>query len=37
MILKLGSKGVEVEKLQNFLGLPTNSNFDASVDIVFYV
>jgi putative chitinase len=33
MILKLGSQGVEVEKLQNFLGLPINGNFDAQVDI----
>ena len=33
MILKLGSKGVEVEKLQNFLGLPINGTFDAQVDI----
>ena len=32
MILKLGSQGVEVEKLQNFLGLPINGNFDAQVD-----
>ena len=32
MILKLGSKGTEVEKLQNFLGLPINGNFDESVD-----
>ena len=32
MILKLGSKGAEVEKLQNFLGLPINGNFDESVD-----
>lgn len=32
MILKLGSKGVEVEKLQNFLGLPINGNFDTQVD-----
>lgn len=32
MILKLGSKGVEVEKLQNFLGIPINGNFDVSVD-----
>jgi putative chitinase len=32
MLLKLGSKGVEVEKLQNFLGLPINGNFDESVD-----
>jgi putative chitinase len=32
MILKLGSKGGEVEKLQNFLGLPINGNFDESVD-----
>jgi putative chitinase len=32
MILKLGSKGVEVEKLQNFLGLPINGNFDESVE-----
>lgn len=34
MILKLGSKGTEVEKLQNFLGLPINGNFDESVDKV---
>jgi len=32
MILKLGSKGTEVEKLQNFLGVPINGNFDESVD-----
>ena len=32
MILKLGSVGVEVEKLQNFLGLPINGTFDVSVD-----
>jgi putative chitinase len=32
MILKLGSKGVEVEKLQNFLGLPINGTFDAQAD-----
>ena len=32
MILKLGSVGVEVEKLQNFLGLPINGTFDAQVD-----
>lgn len=32
MILKLGSKGTEVEKLQNFLGLPINGNFDELVD-----
>jgi putative chitinase len=32
MLLKLGSKGVEVEKLQNFLGLLINGNFDESVD-----
>lgn len=32
MILKLGSKGKEVEKLQNFLGIPINGNFDESVD-----
>jgi putative chitinase len=32
MILKLGSKGTEVEKLQNFLGLPINGNFDETVD-----
>ena len=32
MILKLGSQGVEVEKLQNFLGLPIKGTFDAQVD-----
>lgn len=32
MILKLGSKGVEVEKLQNFLGLPINGIFEESVE-----
>ena len=32
MILKLGSKGTAVEKLQNFLGVPINGNFDESVD-----
>ena len=32
MILKIGSKGHEVEKLQNFLGVPINGNFDKSVD-----
>lgn len=32
MILKLGSKGVEVEKLQNFLGIPINGNFDEYVE-----
>jgi putative chitinase len=32
MLLKLGSKGVEVEKLQNFLGLPINGTFDETTD-----
>ncbi len=32
MTLKLGSKGIEVEKLQNFLGLPINGTFDEKVD-----
>jgi putative chitinase len=32
MVLKLGSKGTEVEKLQNFLDVPINGNFDESVD-----
>lgn len=32
MILKLGSKGTAVEKLQNFLGVQINGNFDESVD-----
>jgi putative chitinase len=32
MLLKIGSKGVEVEKLQNFLGIPINGNFDEFVN-----
>jgi len=32
MVLKLGSKGTEVEKLQVFLGIPQTSVFDESVD-----
>jgi putative chitinase len=32
MILKLGSKGLAVDKLQLFLGIPQTGNFDQSVD-----
>jgi murein L,D-transpeptidase YcbB/YkuD len=32
MILKLGSKGPQVEKLQIFLGLPSSGIFEKSVE-----